>query len=170
MSATSWFIVGLLAGAAAMLGANLIWRACRQPPGRGRRGLFIGAVAAAAVAAFGGGMLLAADGHRTPSSHPLIAAAASTPPPVMTDGSAMPSAATMSRMLAAPGAAAAPSAEPMDQAASRLAARLNRQGGTAADWNLLAQAYDFLGRPADARRARARAAQADAGPASARAP
>lgn len=168
MSATSWFIVGLLAGAAAMLGANLIWRACRQPPGRGRRGLFIGAVAAAAVAAFGGGMLLAADGHRTPSPLPLAAAASL--PPVMTGGSAMPSAATMSRMLAAPGAAAAPSAEPMDQAASRLAARLKSRGGTAADWSLLAQAYDFLGRPDDARRARARAAQAGASPAGAPAP
>jgi len=42
----------------------------------------------------------------------------------------------------------------MEQAAATLAARLERQGGTRDDWQLLAQSYDFLGRPADAAKAR----------------
>src|SRR5256884_1760873 len=48
----------------------------------------------------------------------------------------------------------------MEAAAAGLAARLARDGGSADDWNLLAQSYDFLGRADDARRARARAASA----------
>ena len=80
----------------------------------------------------------------------------------------MPSAATMAQVLSMPGGNGGQSAEPMDQAAARLAERLESKGGTAADWNLLAQAYDFLGRPKDAQRARARAAQAGAGQSSAR--
>jgi cytochrome c-type biogenesis protein CcmH/NrfG len=47
-----------------------------------------------------------------------------------------------------------------------LEARLAGGGGTAGDWNLLAQAYDFLGRPADARRARAHTDGASPEPAS----
>ena len=48
----------------------------------------------------------------------------------------------------------------MEAAASGLAARLAREGGSADDWKLLAQSYDFLGRADDARRARERAASA----------
>jgi cytochrome c-type biogenesis protein CcmH len=55
---------------------------------------------------------------------------------------------------AAPGAAAS-AARSMELEAGALAARLGRTGGSEGDWTLLAQAYDFLGRPEDARRARA---------------
>lgn len=54
-----------------------------------------------------------------------------------------------------PGAAANPGAQSMDAAVAGLEARLARGNGSDADWNLLAQAYEFLGRADDARRARA---------------
>jgi hypothetical protein len=43
----------------------------------------------------------------------------------------------------------------MDEMMSRLEARLAAQGGTDADWELLAQTYDFVGRTDDAKLARA---------------
>jgi cytochrome c-type biogenesis protein CcmH len=42
----------------------------------------------------------------------------------------------------------------VEDATAKLAQRLGTQGGGAADWNLLAQSYDFLNRPADAAAAR----------------
>ncbi|MBV9343872.1 MAG: hypothetical protein JOZ03_02670 [Gammaproteobacteria bacterium] len=53
-------------------------------------------------------------------------------------------------------AAAGTSGESMDAAVAGLEARLARGGGSDADWDLLARAYDFQGRPEDARRARAK--------------
>jgi cytochrome c-type biogenesis protein CcmH len=52
----------------------------------------------------------------------------------------------------APGATAA---TPMQQAVAGLESRLATGGGSPDDWELLAKAYDFLGRPEDAGRARA---------------
>jgi hypothetical protein len=43
----------------------------------------------------------------------------------------------------------------MDVATAALQARLDQQGGTPAEWQLLAQSYDFLGRPVEAAAARA---------------
>jgi cytochrome c-type biogenesis protein CcmH/NrfG len=43
----------------------------------------------------------------------------------------------------------------MEAAAAQLQARLERDGGSSADWELLAKSYDFLGRSGDAARARA---------------
>lgn len=54
-------------------------------------------------------------------------------------------------------------AESLESAATRLEERITREGGSREDWQLLAQSYDFLGRPDDAARARARA---DGAPAS----
>jgi cytochrome c-type biogenesis protein CcmH len=42
----------------------------------------------------------------------------------------------------------------MEQATARLEARLERTGGSADDWELLAKSYEFLGRPEAAARAR----------------
>jgi cytochrome c-type biogenesis protein CcmH len=56
-------------------------------------------------------------------------------------------------------------AKSMDTEVASLEARLARDGGTPADWSLLAQAYDFLGRPDDAKRARAKAGNRASGPA-----
>ncbi len=162
MSAPSWFMAGLLAGAAAMLGAVLLWRASREASHRGRRFLLAGGITAAAAVALAAGMSLAigsGQGTTIASGEPLMADAE---PPATGPSSAMPPASMMSQILAISRGGGTQSAEPMDAAAANLAARLQRQGGTAADWNLLAQAYDFLGRPADAQRARARAAQVGA--------
>jgi len=52
-------------------------------------------------------------------------------------------------------AAAGATAKSMEVEVAALEARLARGDSTGGDWNLLAQAYDFLGRPDDARRARA---------------
>jgi cytochrome c-type biogenesis protein CcmH len=49
----------------------------------------------------------------------------------------------------------------VEDATTKLAQRLGTQGGSAADWNLLAQSYDFLNRPADAAEARKRAQNTD---------
>ena len=175
MSAPSWFMAGLLAGAAAMLGVVFLRRALRDY--RGRKILLAGGIAAVAAVALIAGMSLAVVSHQetviaqgeaavTASQQPTMPPSGEMPPPsaapvtsVASVTAAMPPASVMSQILAMPSAARTRSAEPMDQAAATLAARLESQGGTAADWNLLAQAYDFLGRPEDAQRARARAAQ-----------
>ncbi len=49
-------------------------------------------------------------------------------------------------------------AQSLESATAGLEARLNRDGGTEQEWLLLAQSYDFMGRSADADRARTRAA------------
>lgn len=55
---------------------------------------------------------------------------------------------------AATGSQSKPAAGPMETATAALSARLASGGGTDADWELLAQSYDFLGRTADAALAR----------------
>jgi cytochrome c-type biogenesis protein CcmH len=57
-------------------------------------------------------------------------------------------------------------ARSMELEVAALEARLARGGGSTADWNLLAQAYEFLGRPEDARPARAHLGGASAQPVS----
>jgi hypothetical protein len=58
------------------------------------------------------------------------------------------------------GGAASPAAKPaagsMDSAIGALEARLAKGGGTPDDWELLAKSFEFLGRPADAAKARAK--------------
>jgi cytochrome c-type biogenesis protein CcmH/NrfG len=51
--------------------------------------------------------------------------------------------------------AAVSGAGSMDSAIAALQARLAKGGGSADDWELLAKSYDFLGRPDDAKKARA---------------
>lgn len=65
-------------------------------------------------------------------------------------------------MSQAAGAAAGGPAQSMDVEIAKLAARLARDGGPDADWELLARGYDFLGKPDEARRARAKIAGAPA--------
>jgi hypothetical protein len=56
---------------------------------------------------------------------------------------------------AAPGAGPPQAAGSMNELLMRLEKRLGAQGGTDADWELLAQTYDYMGRPEDAKGARA---------------
>jgi hypothetical protein len=178
MSATSWFIAGLLAGAALMLGTVLLWRLSREATLRSRRVLLAGGLTAAGIAAVAAGLSLALSAAPQTTPAPDDLALSASPPALapspasaptraasataMSASAAMPPASMMAQILSTSGGARPGTAQPMDQAAAELAARLERQGGSAADWNLLAQAYDFLGRPQDARRARARAAKAGA--------
>ena len=50
---------------------------------------------------------------------------------------------------------ASSAASPMESAVTKLEGRLAKGGGSADDWELLAKSYEFLGRHADAARARA---------------
>lgn len=63
----------------------------------------------------------------------------------------------------AAGGADAAAAGDMEAAIARLEARLQQEPGDVAGWQLLAQSYEFVGRSADAERARARAGGAPAG-------
>jgi hypothetical protein len=56
----------------------------------------------------------------------------------------------------AAGPASKPAAGSMDSAIAALEARLAKGGGTPDDWELLAKSFEFLGRPADAAKARAK--------------
>jgi hypothetical protein len=169
MSATLSFSAGLLTGVAAMLGVIIFRRAPQVASAMRRsRTLRLTAGIAAGAVALAVGTSFVINVHRgAAGSADDLAASDGPPPPMPPPGEAsttsgMPSAAAMSRILALPRGARGQMAEPMDQAAAGLATRLERQGGTAADWNLLAQAYDFLGRTEDAQRARARAAEVGA--------
>ena len=55
----------------------------------------------------------------------------------------------------APNGPAKTAASPMNSAIASLQARLAKGGGSADDWELLAKSYEFLGRPAEAGKARA---------------
>ena len=140
-----WFIAGALVGAGAALVAIPLWRGALA---LGRARLRYG-LAAAFVATFAGAaaiIYVAIGSRHTLASRP--AAAAIVAPAAES---------------AAGAAAKSGPAKSMEAEVTALEARLTRGGGTADDWTLLAKAYDFLGRPDDARRARARAANPAAG-------
>ena len=141
-----WFIAGALVGAGAALVAIPLWRGALA---LGRPRLRYG-LAAAFVATFAGAaaiIYIAIGSRHTLASRP--AAAAMVAP-------AAESAVAGAAEKSGP-------AKSMEAEITALEARLTRGGGTADDWTLLAKAYDFLGRPDDARRARARAANPAAG-------
>jgi cytochrome c-type biogenesis protein CcmH len=131
------FIAGVATGVIVTLLA-IVWRAAR--PFR-RRHLLIAALGVGFAAA--AGVIYLAIGAHANRMAPTAAATASG-----TD------------------AATSPPARSMELEVSALEARLARTGGSDADWTLLAQSYDFLGRPEDARRARAHIAASGATPVS----
>src|SRR6516162_206951 len=131
------FIAGVLAGVAASYVAAPLWRgASTLAHGRTRYLLAGGFVASFAVIA---GVIYVALGSRHSLERPAGSVTASTAPaPSGSSG------------------AAGGTAKSMEAEVAGLEARLARDGGTPGDWSLLAQAYDFMGRPEDARRARAK--------------
>jgi cytochrome c-type biogenesis protein CcmH len=139
------FVAGLLSGALAVALIALAWRRLRPALARLRYLLAAGLATGFAIAA--GVMYLAIAAHSGSAAGGAAAASAPGSP-------------------AAGPAAPPPAARSMELEVSALAARLARAGGTESDWTLLAQAYDFLGRPEDARRARAHIATAVATPVS----
>lgn len=165
MSATSWFIAGLLTGVSAVLAGFVLRRTLKQAVTGNRNVLFACGLAALGCAAAATAISVSLGLHgnlvvtHTESNSHRATAAQEPASSAMTLGPELPSASTMAEMLSVGKKMGVKTAEPMDEAAARLAARLNAKGGTAADWNLLAQAYNFLGRTHDAELARARAAQ-----------
>src|SRR6516165_1848649 len=133
------FFAGLVAGVAATLFVPPLWRtASAFAPGRVRYQLVAGAVASFALVA---GIIYLTIGSRHPTAHQTV-------------GGAAPAA--MGAANAGAESASGP-AKSMQDAVMGLEARLARDGGSPGDWTLLAQAYDFMGRPDDAKRARAKA-------------
>ncbi len=137
------FIAGIVTGAGAAVLVGLLWRRARPALARLRYLLAAGLVLSFAVAA---GVIYLAIGARSAAPHATVTGAAPR-------NTAMGAA-----------AGASPTARSMELEVSALAARLAREGGSEADWTLLAQAYEFLGRPEDAQRARAHVAAAGATP------
>jgi cytochrome c-type biogenesis protein CcmH len=132
-----YFFAGLLAGVVATLVAPRLWRtASALAPGRVRYQLIGGAVASFALVA---GIIYLTIGSRHPPARQMA-------------GGAAPAA-----MGGANAASANAPAKSMQDAVAGLEARLARDGGSPGDWTLLAQAYEFMGRPDDAKRARAKA-------------
>jgi cytochrome c-type biogenesis protein CcmH len=130
--ATLWFIAGLLLGIVGCWFAPRLWPRTRallsaRQPYVVAGGLVVAFAVAAAIIHF------AISSRRTQAADPHVTAAAA---PAGT-------------------AAAPPPAQSMEAAVATLEARLAGRGGSDADWELLAKAYDFLGRADDAKRARA---------------
>src|SRR6516162_1133001 len=137
------FIAGVLAGVAASYVAAPLWRgASTLARGRTRYLLAGGFVAGFALIA---AVMYLALGSRHSLERPAgsVAASAAPAPSSPTDKGG--------------------TAKSMEAEVAGLETRLAREGGTPSDWTLLAQAYDFMGRPDDARRARAKAGTPAAG-------
>ena len=141
MSAMFWFIAGAAAGVAATFAAAPLWRVARGATGRAP--LYY-AIVGCGVAILGAATVLI---------YRLIDHPATVSAPVTDSAPAAMAAA----------APATGKARSLEEATAGLEARLARQGGSPSDWNLLAQSYEFLGRTADAQRARARASGAATG-------
>jgi cytochrome c-type biogenesis protein CcmH len=152
-----WFISGALVGATTTLVAIALWRGTLNIRvlnlGGGRRrfalaGAFVATFAAAAA------IIYFAVGSR----HPLRVQPLASQPLTSSMATAAGSAADADASINS-GAGA----KSMETEAAALEARLARDGGTSDDWNLLAKAYEFLGRPDDAARARAHTPKPAAG-------
>ena len=130
-----WFAAGLLCALGLVLVARPAWRAAARPR-LSRSVVAVTVVAAVCVAAVIGMYLWLGRPE-------LIDGGAASP--------AMPGA-NGGGMAAARGGGAP--AQSMDAAIAGLEARLARSGGSDADWQLLAQSYEFVGRMADAAAAR----------------
>jgi hypothetical protein len=138
MNAGFWFTVGVLTGATATAASVPLWRHLAAML-TGPRRLYALAAAGLAVFALSAALLYMAIDSRATSGTPLAAAPGH---PVGTAG--------------APGTKALS----MQDATTQLEARLEKDGGSTEDWELLAKSYEFLGRTADAQRARQHRASA----------
>jgi cytochrome c-type biogenesis protein CcmH len=142
------FIAGVLVGVAASFVALPLWRsAATLARGRTRYALAAGFVASFALVAV---IIYFAIGSRHSLERPATGAVP---------------AATAAGEAGTSGGMGGGTAKSMQAEVAGLEARLAREGGTPADWSLLAQAYEFMGRPDDAKRARAKAGNPAAGPA-----
>jgi hypothetical protein len=149
----SWFVAGILSGIAAgfLLRAALTRLGERRTSGTMLKpALIIGApIAVLAIVLFAWLVSPSAPTGSDAASTDATdhAAAAAAPQAAMPQGG-MPQGGM-------PQAGAPQAAGSMNDVLPRLERRLAGQGGTDADWQLLAQTYDYLGRPEDAKGARA---------------
>ncbi len=145
-----WYVAGILTTLAALI-MILPWLRSMPRLTAAPIAPWQASVAAAAIAAVVLG-LYRWIGH--PAEGPM------PPAPLAASDSAFGNAAKVfSQATGDSGAAAAPPAKAgassMDSAVANLEARLSKGGGSADDWELLAKSFEFLGRPADAAKARA---------------
>lgn len=142
MSSWSWFLAGAVAGTLATLAASALWPRAAGSVSRWPMGysMTLGLVVVFALSAL---FLYSAVGTHTASQ------GAPTRAPGAHPGTGTPN---------------GNRAQSMEVATEALRARLEQHGGTAADWQLLAQSYDFLGRPKDAEAARAHVTKAEETP------
>jgi cytochrome c-type biogenesis protein CcmH len=144
------FIAGILVGVVASYVAVPLWRsASTLAIGRKTYWLAAGFVTSFALIAV---TIYLTIGSRHSLQHPAMNAAA------------LPAATASAGADAGGDTRTGGTAKSMQDAVAGLEARLARDGGTPADWALLAQAYEFMGRPDDAKRARAKGGVAPAGP------
>ncbi len=140
MSALFWFVAGALAGAAATAAIGPLWRIGAAQPHRHTLRIAVAAGGACTFAAIAAIAYLTSGSARSFDRTETAAGLADHP------------AAEVASSSAAPSTGKVPS---MEEATARLEARLSQGGGSPQDWQLLAQSYEFLGRAADAQRARA---------------
>ncbi|MBV8805979.1 MAG: hypothetical protein JO042_13055 [Sinobacteraceae bacterium] len=137
MSAMIWFISGVLAGVTGTLIAIPLWRKSALAGARPSARYILAGGALVAVFAVSAGVLYLGVSSRGSGS--------------LDKGNF--SAAPLKSLAQSNG-----KAQSMEAATAGLEARLAREGGTPEEWQLLARSYDFLGKPDEAKRARARAA------------
>jgi hypothetical protein len=156
-----WFIAGVLTTLALLVVLSPWLRtlpAFASLPAAPWQGSVVAIVIVAALFA-SYGWLVRPDGVDRPSSPPATAAGAPSG-----NAGAFGTAAKVfgdaTSQATGPGGAASPTSKPgagsMDSAIAALEARLAKGGGTPDDWELLAKSFEFLGRPADAAKARAK--------------
>jgi cytochrome c-type biogenesis protein CcmH len=138
--ALSSFLAGIVVGVAVSFFALPLWRTASSLA-LGRKAYLIAAGCAASFALVAVTIYLTIGSRHSLQHAAMNGAAASTASTASGTGD-MRSSAT---------------AKSMQDAVAGLEARLARDGGSPADWSLLAQAYEFMGRPDDAQRARAKA-------------
>jgi len=140
MNAGFWFTVGVLTGVTATAATAPFWRGLGAMLS-GRRRIYVMLGAGLGVFAISAALLyLVIDSRATSSTRVAVA----------------PGHAVGSASASGPDSKALS----MQDATTRLEARLEKDGGSAEDWELLAKSYEFLGRTADAERARQHRASA----------
>ena len=139
-----WFAAGAMTAVAAMLLSLPVFKHLSHRYSAARAGVVVaGALLLVIGAALGLYRMWGSPGAISLSSKETALVTTMTHPGAGT-GATAPGA-------TAPGAGKIGSVE---EATAKLAERLRSKGGTPAEWNLLAQSYDFMGRPNDAADAR----------------
>jgi hypothetical protein len=142
-----WFLAGALISVAILMGARAWLK--ERPAQRARAAIPTFAVPIAAALALIGAAL---------GIYFLLG----SPDPIASDHAAAERGSAARSASTAQMAQSSANAGSLDEVTSKLAARLAANGGSDGEWNLLAQSYDYMGRTADAKAARAHIASGEA--------